>query len=420
MEVSIPAKRMPAQAIVVFLWLMSLITFPVWTRYNTGGWDTGIYLKAATAVKAGHDPYADAIAVQELVHSRTPNEPSLNGPYSYVYSPITLPILKLVAFLPLWLSAAIYFLLYAAGALAEVWFAMRLMEPQEWTHLRFLAPVAVFFPGLLAADIILSGNVAYILYGSVLLTTAFAWKRGQWRWFYLTVLALSCVKAPLLSLLLIPILSARRQWLPVIATGAAGVALFAIQPLLWPSLFRNYLEAVELQFSLNRDFGFSPAGIFSGFLYDRHIPYSPASYFFYLAYAIPLLALLFSLSRRFLDGSFTLRQWAPVMLLGVILMNPRLIEYDVAPLALPLALILWRFLAPGRTLRGTVLAVSVVFGVLNVIAYENWNLWKLTEGPLLVAFFGAGCYTLLRVPALSPAVQPITYVQATVEEAPSL
>jgi hypothetical protein len=272
---------------------------------------------------------------------------------------------------------------------------------------------------LLAADIILSGNIAYILYGAVLLTTAFAWRRGQWRWFYLTVLVVSCFKAPLLSLLLIPVLSARRQWTPVIATGATGIVLFAMQPLLWPSLFRHYLQAVELQFSLNRDFGFSPAGIFSGFLYDRHVPYSPASYFFYLAYALPLFALLFSLSRRYLDGSFTLRQWAPVMLLGVILMNPRLIEYDVAPLALPLALILWRFLAPDRTLRGTIFGVSIVFGVLNVIAYQNWNLWKLTEGPLLAAFFGAGCYTLSRVSALSPAMQPISQV-GSVEEALSL
>ena len=66
---------------------------------------------------------------------------------------------------------------------------------------------------------------------------------------------------------------------------------------------------------------------------------------FYLCYAIPLFALLFALSRRYLQGSFTLRQWAPVLLVGVILFNPRILEYDVAPITLPLTLIAWRFFA---------------------------------------------------------------------------
>jgi hypothetical protein len=268
------------------------------------------------------------------------------------------------------------------------------VEQQERRYLMFFAPAAVFFPGLLVNGIILSGNAAYILYGAVLATALIGFRRGQWRWCYLAILIASCFKAPLLSLAALPLLSARRQWLPAAITTVAGVALFAIQPLLWPSLFHNFLDAVELQFSFNRDFGVSPDGIFSGILFDRGIPYSPACLFFYLLYAVPVFAVLFYFSRKFLRGHLSLPQWIPVMLLGVILLNPRLIEYDLAPLALPLAVIGWRFFSSRASVPITVACLGAIFAVTNFIAFDDWSASKLTACPMLVLFFVAGCFNL--------------------------
>ena len=242
----------------------------------------------------------------------------------------------------------------------------------------------------------MSGNIAYILYPVILAAAVLGWKHGRWSWFYAAVLAASCVKAPLLSLAVIPVLSARRQWVPAAAIVAAGAALFAMQPLIWPSLFRHYLQAVELQFSYNRDFGCSPAGLFSGVLFDHGLPYSPASMIFYLCYAVPLFALLLWLSREFLRGGFPLRQWAPVLLVGVILLNPRLIEYDVAPLAIPLALIGWRYLRSRMAVRTALLVAGLVFAVTNGLALLGWEVRKLVDGPLVVAVFAAGSWGLLR------------------------
>jgi hypothetical protein len=204
------------------------------------------------------------------------------------------------------------------------------------------------------------------------------------------------VKAPLLSLTAIPVFSARRQWARAGATVVAGTALFAMQPMIWPTLFRHYLQAVELQFSYNRDFGCSPAGLFSGVLFDRGIPYSPASMIFYLCYAVPLLGILLWLSREYLRGAFLLRQWVPVLLVGVILLNPRLIEYDVAPLAIPLALIGWRSLRSLVSARKAVLVSCLAFVVANGFALTGWEVRKLIDGPLLVVFFAAGSWRLVR------------------------
>ena len=382
--------------IVYGLWILTALSVLLWISLDTVGWDTSIYLRAVHSVLAGHDPYADAIAVQQIFHSQLALHPKAQVPCSYVYSPMTLPLLRVFGAVPLWLGGGLYWLIYVAGVLAQIWFGMRAVQPQERFAFQYLAPVAAFFPGFLASGIVLSGNVAYIFFGAALVAAVHGWERGRWRWFYLVVVIASCFKAPFLSLVALPVLSARKQWQSAGITLAIGVVLFAVQPLLWPSLFRHYLQAVELQFSYNRDFGSSPAGLFSGVLFDHHIPYSPLCLVLYAAYAIPLAVFLLHLSHNFLQGSFSLELWIPVLLLGVILLNPRLIEYDLAPLALPLALIAWRFFA-SLARRPIALAYLVlVFLALNCISVQSWSVWKLTEGPLLVAFFAAGSWTLLH------------------------
>jgi hypothetical protein len=169
-----------------------------------------------------------------------------------------------------------------------------------------------------------------------------------------------------------------------------------VQPIIWPALFKNYLEAVDLQFLYNRDFGCSPAGLFSDFLYTRGIPYAPDGLIFYLCYAIPLLAFLFYLSRRFLRGDFSLDQWIPVLLVGVILLNPRIMEYDAAPITLLLALIAWRFFSRYTTTAKTMVCMAILLAVTNGIAAFGWYIRKLVDGPLLIAVFGVGCWMLMR------------------------
>ena len=210
------------------------------------------------------------------------------------------------------------------------------------------------------------------------------------------MLLASFIKAPMLSLVAIPALSARKQWLPAGLTTAAGIALFAIQPVLWPSLFRNYLKAVDLQFLYNRDFGASPAGLFGDALFRMGKQYSTGSFVFYLCYAIPLFLLLLHLSREYLRGSFPLRQWVPVLLVGVILLNPRIMEYDLAAITLPLMLVAWRFLARHCSTGKTILYLAIFLAAANVFgAYAH----RPTYVPLLVILFAAGCWTLTHQPA---------------------
>ena len=384
------------RAVFLGMWIALVVALAIWTHFDAPGWDLKVYAAAMRSLRAGHDPYADAIAVQRLYHQQVGDPNGADRPYSYVYSPITLPFLRLIGGIPFRCSAPAYWVVFILAIVGQLPIVLRFAEAPEHRYFLYLTPAAAFFPGLLESDAVLSGNVAYILYFAVFWSALAGWRRGRWVWFYAAVLLSSFVKAPMLSLAVIPAFSARKQWLPAGLATAAGIALFAIQPLLWPSLFRNYLKAVDLQFLYNRDFGCSPAGLFGDALFRMGRPYSLASFIFYLCYAIPLFAVLLHLSRMYRRGSFSLRQWAPVMLVGVILLNPRIMEYDLAAITLPLAFIAWRFFARSGSTAKTILYLAIFFAVAN--AFGGY-FHRPTYVPLLAILFAAGCWTLTRQPA---------------------
>jgi hypothetical protein len=357
-------------------------------------WDFDVYARAAHSLHIGHDPYMDGIAEQERLHRDGQPPSDDNVSYSYVYPPVTLPLLRLLGGLPHW-GVLAYWLLYVAAVLAQIWVCMKAGVAQERYFLALFAPAAAFFPGLAQTATILSGNIAYILYGMVLLAAYFGWRRGNWYWFYAAVLLTACFKPPYLTLLAIPVLSARKQWLPAGITGAAGVCIFAIQPLLWPDYYHHFLRAVAMQFSYNSDFGSSPAGILGLVLFLEHMPYCSATWIFYLAYAVPLFALLVYLSRRYFEGTFTFEQWMPILLCGTILLNPRLIEYDLAPVTVPMALLVFRhILSSSNRLRHALLTI-VLFIAANYAAYSSFYAARWTECLVLLAVFSTGSWRLL-------------------------
>lgn len=399
--------------ILVVFWCVALITVACMALAGPWSWDTDVYWKAAQTLKHGEDPYAIGIAAQQAFHdgAHGPNE---HAPFTYVYSPMTLPILRLIGVFPGWLLGPVYGLAFFGGFLLQLWAGYQTATERERHWLIFLLPLIVFFPGLLADDVILSGNLVYILYGLVLAAACCGVKTGKWLWFYIAVLAASCFKAPLLTLLAFPILVAEYQWVPACLTGAAGLSLFGVQALIWPKLFQEYMLAVRLQFDWNHDFGFAPAGILAKVLWNLKKPFNPASTILYLVFACVLGIVLLLLSNKVKRGELSREQWLPLALVGTILLNPRIKEYDIAAITVPMVLIGWRFLRSAFTLfqsekflslqndysannrpnpamaisaTGWFVALNVIGGLLN---------WRQTELAILIGFLALGIWSLYR------------------------
>jgi len=324
--------------IAVFLFLAYLA--------STGpfGWDATAYWKAALSLLHGRDPYAEAVAAQQLFHQRTLPYGIERPPLTYIYPPLTLPLLRLVTLLPAWLAASLYGLALAAGMLLQLWAGMRISYPSERRTLLLLLPFAAIFPGLLCNGVILSANLAYVLYGLVYAAAIPGFKHGRWRWYYLAVFCAAIFKPPMLTLLALPILVSRRQWIPSAITAASSLLLFAASARLWPTLFQEYLQAVAIEFEWNHHFGFSPSGMLASALADMGMPYATATTLLYLVFAGILVGVLLYLAHRVRQGRLSRYKWIPVAIVGTILLNPRLKEYDAAAITIPMLLIYWRAL----------------------------------------------------------------------------
>jgi len=292
------------------------------------GWDAKDFWKAIQTVHHGSDPYAEDLVARQEYH----------------YSPMTLPLLRLLAVFPGWLLRLLYWAAVATGSLLELWAGFQMADQRERRWLALMLPAVTFFPGLITDDVILSGNVAYPLYGVILAAAVSGWKRGSWSWFYIAVLAASVFKTPFLALLAFPVLMDGRQWVRSGMTAVTGVLIFAAQMRLWPDMFREYLLTLRLMFDGGHDFGYGPVGTLGKALWRRGLPFSPATTILYLIFACVLGIVLLFLARRVREWKLPRETWVPVALVGTALLNPRIQKYDLAAFTVPMLLIGWRAL----------------------------------------------------------------------------
>lgn len=341
---------------------------------------------------------------------------ALRGNSSLAYSPLfMIPTVAVAKLLPLWLTVGLFGLAYFSGWLTQLWVGMQYATLNERRSLRYIVPILVFFPGLLVSDAITAGNLAYILYGLMLAAAAYGLRHQRWNWFYMAVLASACVKVHLLTMLAIPLLCGRRQWMRAAFAGSVGVSLYALQARIWPQAFQVYVNSLNLLSHSRHDFGCGPVGNLARILHILGLPYELPCALFYGLYATALFLFLRRISRLYKDQRISIDAWAPVMLIGVILLNPRIQSYDVAAVSLPMALIVWRTLhaSDGSIRRPRLIGVAMLLLAFNVFVEINEDVfpiltdaWKYAEMILLLGVFATGVGRLLREAKPAPLDSP--------------
>lgn len=315
------------------LWIGSAGSIAGMALWFHGGWDLRIYQDAMRSLREGVDPYAVGQIRQIAEHARG------RIAFAYVYPPLTLALLKILNHLPALLGQLVFWAVYAAGFGCQLWAGWQLVTDGERKMMRYLLPLAVFLPGLMLNETILSGNVAIPLYGAVWMGAIRGWKKKKWGWFYAAALVASAFKLPMLTLLAIPLLMGARQILKSALAAACGTSLFVLQRMMWPKEFREYLDCVQMQFSLNHDFGHGPVGIVGNVLYGMGHPFSTATGVFYLVYGAAMFAALAIFAREFRRGQLEASNWMAVLLTGTILLNPRVMTYDALAATVPMMLL---------------------------------------------------------------------------------
>lgn len=408
------ARWLTRERIVVLFWMAAIATVIVMVSSSPVGWDARNCSKAVQSLRHGGDPYAEGIAAQQAFHDRPASSAAEHAPLTYVYSPLTLRLLKLLAPLPDGLLALLFWAAVASGFLLMLWAGFAMATEHERAWLVLLLPAVAFFPGLITDDVILSGNVAYILYGPILVAAVLGWKRDRWFWYYLAVLAASICKAPFLTLLAFPALVGRRQWLPAGGTAAAGLLLVAAQARLWPTQFSEYMSVLRLMCVESHDFGYGPAGVLGRFLWNQGHPYSSETSIMYLASAGVIGLVLMFLADQVRHENISRDAWIPVALVGTFLLSPRIMKYDMAAITIPMLLVASRGLhsllrnsrtrnASASSTSSRLLAVGAAcFVILNLLTVLGPTWWPV-ELLVMLTTFAIGTWALLH---LNPQSQP--------------
>lgn len=377
---------------VVGVWLLVFTAAILMATMLPFGKDAKVYERTIKEVDSGVSPYLSGIARLELNRAQDSRERTMN----YIYPPMTLPLVRAIGWTPAWLRISFFWLFSAASACFLLWTQGHFLYQSEMSVFRWLSPLCLFFPGMLNDDALLAGNIAPILYGTICIAAVWDWRHRQWKWFYLAVLIAFIFKAPMITSLAIPVLTKAGEWLRVAATASICCLLVFLQGLLWPEALHAYLTMMVLEFSYNRQFGFGPAGMLGKTLLDNGYPYLTSCAVFYLIFSIATFLLLFHYSRHYLAGRLSTHEWIPVLLVGVILLNPRIKQYDAEAVTLPMAILAWRALR-GRTekKKQAVTLALVLLALGNMLAaFANgydfiemllmstvfaWSVWGLRQ-----------------------------------------
>lgn len=184
-----------------------------------------------------------------------------------------------------------------------------------WCYLIFaLTPT---LPGEMS---LIGGNLANILYAVLLWSGLRGIRSGRWSAYYVATFAFASVKPQMLCFLLLPLLWGA-GWIPSALTVASVGAAFAVQRVVVPRLFKEYVAAVHSQLVTHGDVG---VGILSLF----HGSTKPIILHFLLIVAFALCLWSTRVHRN--DPT-----WISAVLLLCVLANLRLLHYDISVAAVP-------------------------------------------------------------------------------------
>lgn len=357
-----PVPARPAAWMVLALMAAGALLFWWLHRHDLHEWwleDLPIYVRAVRTWMNGQSPYDASLR-----------------PLFFLYPPFFLFLAWLFSHMVpagagpvVYVASAIVATLAIPLVLAKSFFRVPWMGPLLALFLFFASPR---FTGTLA---LCGVNVASILYCAAFLGAVPGLSRNRWGWFYLAVFFAAMVKIPYLALLLIPVLAARRQWLASAGCTIAVAVGYLVEKRFWPGLYAGYQWSLKQGILLSQQFGYGPFGVVASYHHKQRVGAGIAAYVIAGSFAVVLLAAMFrmrqrrraisllagnKLSSRELSGNGV---WLAMILVSMILINPRILQYDM-DIALLASFVLWVY--GFRVKRLLVLAVALFLPSLLV------------------------------------------------------
>jgi hypothetical protein len=276
-------------------------------------WDARIYADATTNLNRGKSPY---ILPYDL---------------PFIYPPV---FVLIASWLGRLLTPAVGWKLYLSVHIASV---LGLPFVLARFYLRGLGKIEAFClfllaPFLFTETVFFAGNISSLCYCAALLAAAPGLSRNRWRWFYLVTVLASATKITFLLLLLLPLLSAVGQALPSAVATLVTFGVYLSQRIWMPGLYRQFQEALSRQTFTARNYGMAPYGVTANLLERFHIMGFVIPAAVQIVFAGVILLTLLRL-RSQVDPRD--ERWLALILIAILLINPRMFVYDVTTGLLP-------------------------------------------------------------------------------------
>jgi hypothetical protein len=354
--------------------------------------DLPVYAAAVHAWLTGGDPYSPAMA-----------------PLHFLYPPVFLGIAGFVARLvPAGWGSGLYTALHVAATCALPVILTRWYFRFPWLTLPFALLLFFASPNFTGVRALCTLNIASTAYCVAFLAAVPGLKRERWLWFYLAVLVAASIKIIFLSLLLLPLFAGRRQWRNSLLCGGGVLLVNLLEKTLVPGLYAGYQASLVRGIVQEGAYGFGVFGIVAAYGYKLHIPEPTGAFVVAALQNFALLGVLFFLQFRLrrVEWTESMRSaWLALVVTAVILLNPRLLQYD-ADISLLAAYALWIYALRPRWPVALAFAIFLpsLFMFLAVKALHLYGMYGTLE---TLAAFALVAWQLYRAgSAANRASQP--------------
>jgi hypothetical protein len=354
--------------------------------------DLPVYADAINAFSAGQNPYGQ-----------------IHGILHFVYPPA---VLYAGSFLARLLPAHTGWCLFIAAHIVSV-LAMPLLLARYYLRQTWLTPAFAMliwfaeprFTGILA---LYSANIAPLLYFLCLAAALPAIRKNRWSLFYAVVLIAGVVKITFVVLLLLPILVGQRQrmeWIRSILCGLVLGCVYALEKVFTPILYAGYKGALLQQLKVQGLYGYGIFGLAATIESKlRHTVGAP-SYAVHLLFAAAIFGVLLWLrQRKFTQPDNGL--WMALILMAIILINPRVLHYD-AYIALFAAFVALALVLETRHLLILMTCLFLPSLAVSRLVHSP-SLYGFYETLVILIAFTIGAWKLTRrsIPIPTPAKLP--------------
>jgi hypothetical protein len=345
--------------------------------------------------------YSDALADWR---SRADPYRTIHGALRFVYPPIFLYVGGFLARLvPDHIGWYLYILVHVASTIALPIVLARFYFCQTWLNAGFALLIFFAEPRFTGIMALGNGNIASLLYLIAFLAMIPGLRANRWTLFYLAVFIGALVKLPLLLLLLLPLLTADGQWRSCALCTGAIAAAYGLQRAFLPDLYAGYQWSLVQQMTVIHHYGYGVLGIAAGVEYKLYGTVSSLPTVLTGIFSAALIVALFLLRRR-IDQPASNHLWLSLLVVSVVLVSPRILNYD-SDIALLAAFVISVNVLHTRRLL-TLLVVLYVPSLFVPFLIKAQTLVGSYETLLLLLAFAGGFLTLWRQPALARQSAP--------------